>query len=627
MTENNCENLRSISIDELIQGEDGKHYCFVIPSYQRGYRWDREQVTRLLDDLLEFRTSKDAGDATVGDFYCLQPIVVKRMSPDNVSEKMGGSFPYNESTVYVEVVDGQQRLTTIYILLQFFRSKEVFALAYERDKECKFKRNQLLNSLKDEVDLDSLDLQTADESYFIDAFLCIDEWFARFENQDKSHQDKMKDTLVNKTKVIWYELTPDSSVDCYSVFKNINNGKIPLTDAELVKAMLLNRKYFSPELSDKESNDKIIRQEQERYARLWDDMQHTLSDNRFWAFMTGNYRFNLPTRIDYLFRIAVKQKDPDRSQEGDLSLFSYYEEQLSEKKGIEGKKKYIEEVFEQIRKIYRTIQDWYHNYEIHNFIGYIMTCTGKDGQEKIKRIAEYLKEYENNSRSGFIQTLKCKIKENLNVKDLDTINYLENQKTVEKLLMLFNIMELNSIGRKFDFAVEAGGWSIEHIKAQHSEIVTEKDRKKYLETERERISKMEETSRLQYTEIEKSINAALLLDPLPEEEFTRIAERIDREVDGFDEADMHRLGNLALLSKRDNSSFNNAPFYEKRAKMLEWLNDPSKNIPYSTTKAFLKMYSVQEYSLDFTKWGKSDFDTLLERQKECLAEFISEEKE
>lgn len=74
---NEMENLRSISINDLIVGENGKKICFVIPSYQRGYRWDEEHIITLLEDLREFHNALVSKDASVGEFYCLQPIVVK----------------------------------------------------------------------------------------------------------------------------------------------------------------------------------------------------------------------------------------------------------------------------------------------------------------------------------------------------------------------------------------------------------------------------------------------------------------------------------------------------------------------------------------------------------------------
>lgn len=626
-----CENLRSLTVNDLIYGENEKTFCFIIPSYQRGYRWDNAQVDKLLDDLFEFQTDRRNRNATVGEFYCLQPIVVKKMTREDLAKKMGADYAYQEDITYIEVVDGQQRLTTIYILLKYLqmRNTKVFDLVYERDLTCGFKRRKLLQSLTFNTDPDTIATSTADEHYIVAAFKYIKEWFEAKEKalRDNSIPNQMETTLTGETKVIWYEIPNDDATDCYSVFKNINNGKIPLTDAELVKAMLLNHKYFSPNLVDNASNDKIIRQEQERYARLWDEIQRALSNDNLWAFITGNYHFNLPTRIDYLFRIAVARQDPTHPQGGELGLFSYYEKQLDSRKTIEEKKQYIETVFDNVRKIYRTVQDWYSNCEIHNYIGYIMTYKGKDGSSKIAKIVEYMDAYEVVTRVKFIQDLKAEIARDFQRHTLQSINYEDDRKDAEKLLMLFNIVELNAIQAKFNFFVGSGGWSIEHIKAQHSKIVNATDRKDYLKKELDRIIRIEQQFKESHDDIKKIVTDALGTENLSDEDFSKIAESIDQIIDGFDALDMHKLGNLALLSKDDNSAFNNSPFYEKRQMMLNWLNDPKKNIPYSTTKAFLKMYAAQDFSLDFTRWGKSDFDDLFARQTACLKDFIRENED
>ena len=70
---------------------------FEIPAYQRGFRWTTQQIKELIDDLYEFATSDKKR-------YCLQNITV-RMKQSNPDE-----------TVY-EVIDGQQRLTAIWILI------------------------------------------------------------------------------------------------------------------------------------------------------------------------------------------------------------------------------------------------------------------------------------------------------------------------------------------------------------------------------------------------------------------------------------------------------------------------------------------------------------------------------
>lgn len=74
---------------------------YYIPEYQRGYRWEKTQVLDLLQDLYSFFI----GD-TKGQFYCLQPIVVKEKQMNN--------------ELWYEVIDGQQRLTTIRIIMQIY---------------------------------------------------------------------------------------------------------------------------------------------------------------------------------------------------------------------------------------------------------------------------------------------------------------------------------------------------------------------------------------------------------------------------------------------------------------------------------------------------------------------------
>lgn len=634
------DNLRSVSINDLIIGENEKTFCFLIPSYQRGYRWDEEQVEKLLDDLLEFYYAKDRNDATVGEFYCLQPIVVKAIDKDIVLEELGLDYPYNDKVQYIEVVDGQQRLTTVYIFLKYLsvRDPSFFDIEYERDAKNGFTRKKFLVTISSVQSSEKSIVipQNADEYYFNEAFNNVKKWF-------KTKKDKLKNTnlennietvLKEKTKVIWYELPKDSMIDCYSVFRNINNGKIPLTDAELVKAMLLNSKYFSPNSSDKEANDKIIRQEQERYARLWDEIQKALNDETLWAFITGNHDFGVHTRIDFLFKIAVMQKQPDYSQYGTLKLFSFYESKLAEL-SIDEKRKYIASVFEDIRKIYRTIQDWSENYKIYNFIGYMMTYkeTGRTEAEKsmnrLKLIVDLLNRYEGETRTNFAENLIVLIKKDFDRYELDTVNYEENPKEVEKLLMLFNIVELNNIREKFAFLIGKSGWSVEHIKAQHSQIVKPSDRIDYLKKENTRIEKSAEleiydSRKQKLIEIKTKISKLIISAAIADDEFTRLAEEIDKEVDGFEEDDMHRLGNLALLGKDNNASFNNSPFYEKRKIMLIWLNDNSKNIPYSTIRVFLKNYSRQEFTLDFTKWSKADFNSYFAKQTDFLKTFIRE---
>lgn len=80
-----------------------KHH-FVIPSYQRGYRWEEKQVVDLLDDICEF-AKQDKEDS-----YYLQPLVVKPCKWSVADDMQIDAW---------EVLDGQQRLTTLKLILMF----------------------------------------------------------------------------------------------------------------------------------------------------------------------------------------------------------------------------------------------------------------------------------------------------------------------------------------------------------------------------------------------------------------------------------------------------------------------------------------------------------------------------
>jgi uncharacterized protein with ParB-like and HNH nuclease domain len=106
------------TINDLRLNEAGDSMRYFIAAYQRGYRWNPLQVVQLLEDVRDFTKRRNPQPV---QFYCLQPIVVKAVDD--------GSF---------EVVDGQQRLTTLLLILRYFnellvekRRLKLFTLAYE----------------------------------------------------------------------------------------------------------------------------------------------------------------------------------------------------------------------------------------------------------------------------------------------------------------------------------------------------------------------------------------------------------------------------------------------------------------------------------------------------------------
>lgn len=108
-------NLEFKSVAEL------KGYKFHIPSQQRGYRWRKSNVKELIDDLIDFSESDSS-------HYCLQPLAVvpSVMAPE-------GQTRYS-------VLDGQQRLTTLYLLLKSLGEPVYYEISYQRDTNSERKK-------------------------------------------------------------------------------------------------------------------------------------------------------------------------------------------------------------------------------------------------------------------------------------------------------------------------------------------------------------------------------------------------------------------------------------------------------------------------------------------------------
>ena len=206
-------------VNSLLTDKGGEPARYWIPAYQRGYRWTPLQVRQLLDDIWEFIQQSEGGSREA--FYCLQPLVVK---------------PKEDGRI--EVVDGQQRLTTIYILLTYLKAladvleKPRFQITFETRGEA------------NEPFLGNIDPARAEENvdffHISRAYQAVEEWF---QGREGSHKLKLLQHLLNddesgrNVKVIWFELAPQD--DPVAAFTRLNVGKIPLTNDELIRALFL----------------------------------------------------------------------------------------------------------------------------------------------------------------------------------------------------------------------------------------------------------------------------------------------------------------------------------------------------------------------------------------------------
>lgn len=244
---------------------------FIIPPYQRGYRWESRQVEELLDDLLDFvkslKTKRNRNNEGHEPYYCLQPITVVR-------------HPENADTYFV--VDGQQRLTTIYILMHYLSKNSDYEYpVYTFSLPSRDVQNGYLDKLEFMED-DKKFIDNIDNFYVKKAYSTIVVWFSR-DGHDR-YKGKIRDIFAmmpdgdeeqNDVRVIWYEI---NSREAHKAFRELNYGKIPLTSTELVKALLLQERNTN-------SSGHYSRGASYRRALEWDSMEHALQNPYLWSML------------------------------------------------------------------------------------------------------------------------------------------------------------------------------------------------------------------------------------------------------------------------------------------------------------------------------------------------------
>ena len=563
------DNIKSIK--ELLD------YDFFIPSYQRGYRWDKEQIEDLLEDIWEFSRT---GAKQEGEFYCLQPIIVKK-----------------ENNKYL-LIDGQQRLTTIYIILSYFG--DVAIMLYGKNKKFNIEYATRGNS---ETFLESIqNIKEEDESnidyyYMSKAFLIIQEWFKNnptrkvnfFTTLTTIDIKKDKD-ISNNVRIIWYEIEKSESE--IEVFTRINSGKIPLTNAELIKALFLNSKNFS-------SDEKSIKQIE--ISKEWDEMEHALQNDEFWYFLTKNKNYS--TRIELIFEVFANIELKDR-----YDTYRYFAKQ-------DDIVKLWSENNESIKKVFLSLRYWFDNRKLYHLIGFLIS----EDKETTRTIYH---EFKNQTKTEFRQNLYLKIKRIIKLENINTLEYDKSPKVIKQILLLFNIATiLNNKESYIKFSFDKfnnENWSLEHIHAQNEKTLSDiKAQKKWLEDTMKYINHcMEDKTKPKRTKLIESIEKAL------EETKINNFDALQNDIFSiFGMSEIHTIDNLALLSTKNNTSLSNNIFPIKRDIIID-MDKKGDFIPICTKNVFLKFYSKDISKLYF--WQQKDRDEYLLEIEEVLNKFLGD---
>lgn len=565
--------------EKIISEITGK---FTIEAYQRGYRWGKDEVEYLLEDISEIPD---------GQKYCLQPVVVK-----------------NVNDTY-ELIDGQQRLTTLYLIMKYLNAyvdiKFSIEYATRKSENGHIGSKELLETI-DKIDL-SLPSNNIDELFIKKSYGIVKTWF----NGEKSKMMSFANKLQNYVTIIWYEVDDDE--DSVNIFTRLNIGKINLTNAELVKALFLSRGKKDSEGRYAGNPYGIEEKKQHEIALGWDLMEKDLHNEKFWTFITNEKSDHYPIRMELLFDM-IEMKPSDESN---FYTFNRFYERFKKSDN-----RY--ETWELIERYMQQLKEWYHSFDLFHHIGFLV-ATGTS----VKSLLDIAMSTDNPiKKSDFKLRVLDMIREKMvfTVGDKDfgeeidyaELNYEDHSKFIQYVLLLFNIETIRQKGDenvRFPFYryKNEGTWSLEHIHAQNSEsLKTNQEWKEWLEIHKKSLEGLEVYSddKKQFEEVIDKMNTVIThinekgYKGSIRNEFNAVAPAVINILsDGDDKSQMHTLSNMALLTVGENAALNNSTFDVKRMKIIA-MDKAGEYIPVCTRNVFMKYYSSSDTKLHF--WSEED---------------------
>lgn len=557
---------------------------FNIPAYQRGYRWEKTQVKTLLNDLYQCMEANGQEKE-----YCLQPVVVQKRDESQ----------YN-------LIDGQQRLTTIYILLRYVQHDfpfpfliTNFSFEYETRKDT-------------QVFLDKMDPQLAqtniDFFHIYQAYTTIKDWLEETFPADTNKQyfalSDLYKYINEKVKVIWYEV--GSEVDPIALFTRLNVGKIQLTNAELIRALFLS-----------DTPDGMENRKKYEMANQWDEIERQLrdDDDAFWAFFTRKSVKDYPTRIDILFDLMFHKQDTEKDP-----LFTFFKMEKRLKRSDK------DSVWQEVISSFLQLKGWYKDNVYYHKIGYLIASG-------CLTMADLFDEARGKCKSEFNKRLDELIAESITwcTNDKDSywdLDYHKDYNRICRILLLFNVLSTLGNGSQQRFLFNKYNneeWSIEHIHAQNSEGL------KSVELQLEwlqlhlpslkAIHRDEPDNELIKT-VEQAIDSIRHNSSLVRSDFNDIFRRVVIDMSETTDTDyINTLPNLALLSCGHNTCLSNSTFDVKRNLIIN-MDKRGEYIPYCTKMTFLKYYdNSSDVQVHF--WGQKDREVYLQAIQNVIAPYYN----
>lgn len=583
---------------------------FYIPEYQRGYRWTHHNVLQLLNDIWEYRQESNNRHT----YYCLQPVVVRETSWQDINGQTISGY---------ELIDGQQRLTTIHriltcILLERYGKVDLLSRGYKSNLFSIYYKTRLES--KDFLDKNSYDDSKPDLYYMSEAYESIKEWLYDTsrgipdDTMDEvrrlllpfiKQEDKEKGQLPEwSVQVIWYEIK-DKNQKSEELFTRLNRGKIPLTSAELIKAKFVNADSFKGLTDD----DKLKRRTQ--LVQIWDEIENQLNNSKFWAFISNDSIDKYSNKIEYLFDIITQKKSNEKDP-----LFSFIHF-FNEKETAETLwAKWIG-----VEEIYRSLLYWYSEQKYYHKIGYLIA-----NGTTIGKLVEIKKKH---TKSEFEEQIDKLIAASIpdNWEDLRYDHRPDHEK-ITRVLLLTNIELIRNNKNNNEFfpfeMYKSITKSLEHVHAQNIEGIDENKREKWfgwLDAHKAILLSVA-TDKPAAEKLLKEIGG-IERHTYRYEEFKNLSERVLSLIpnDSTNENEyLHKIENMALLGLLENISLSNSVFEVKRRKIMD-MDRAGAFIPLATKRVFLKYYATENTWQSSSIWTKEEREAYKEEIRQCVEQY------
>ena len=533
--------------------EELEKYKFIVDFYQRGYRWSADDAESLAIDIADYDGN-----------YFLQPLVVKKL----------------EDNIY-ELVDGQQRLTTLNLIMKAVCGTEGIQIEYKRNDGHESGENKVDKLFREAVTTRLNDLM-------------VDQ----------------KEKLRKKIFGVYFVFYDIGEADGYRIFNTINAGRIPLADNELIKALILFRMKKDPDWT---AND---RQEERHFLSIWNRALNHITYDEFYGFALGRkYREKGQQYSNKRLDVLLGEMLPNKNNSNAYPIYKAFEKYIAP--AVED---HIRTFIAEFDKFDNLLYSAFLENMVYHYVGAVLSLRG--GRYSLEDI--FLK-YDDSSglrkckelpgRREFTEYLKDIIREILKEHSIPSNSSKTAIKTiieewkksesmrVRDLLLLHNIFIEQRRDKRFSFfSFFNEKWEIEHINPDTDNsddndfinslylyLIQDGNPKDPIDEKKKRIA---EEYRKEADRVKKMFGIRF---QGPDDEMENLEKHaleyyFSEYVTGYSDEEKQKLWNLVLLDKPTNASIQNDFYLQKRKSIMEHEKEGRYVLP-ATAYAFMKAYS------------------------------------